>query len=118
MTPRLILDINSLLAGIAGKPGSIAHRLYTRFRTGEVRLIFDGTYLSELERVLDYESIQRLGITRGLAFGMARDLLLMGEYYPQVPRFDWPSLPDPKDWYCWIYGLNLEPMAWSQKTKR
>jgi predicted nucleic acid-binding protein len=99
MPPRLIADVNTLLAGVVGKPGSIAERLYRSFRRGQVRLVFDGTYLAELERVLDYEPIQQLGITRGLAFGMARDLLLLGEYYAQVPRYDWPSLPDPRDWY-------------------
>jgi hypothetical protein len=57
--------------------------------------------------LLEYPHIQtrfKLGAADG--FSVARDLLLLGEYVSPVPRFDWPTLTDPKDWY--LFDLLFE----------
>ena len=55
----------------------------------------------ELRRVLTYPQVLALkgGITPSEAFGLAFDLLRMAEMVPRVKSYDWPSCPDPKDWY-------------------
>lgn len=93
---RLLLDVNVLLSGVVGKSGSIARELYEQALRGEIRMIFNPSYLSELERVLTYERVINLGISSSVVFRMAEDLFLMGEYVPHLERFDWPSLSDPK----------------------
>lgn len=55
--------------------------------------------LSEIERILSYPKVIALGVTPALAFSTAVDLLHLGEYWPNVARYDWPSVSDPKDWY-------------------
>lgn len=78
---RLIADINVLFSGLLGRAGTLNDRLYQRFRQGELRLIFDGEYLKEVVRVLDYPAFAKLGLTAGMAFDLARDLFDLGEYY-------------------------------------
>lgn len=97
--PRLILDTNVLLSGLMGRPGTLAHRLYKQFERGEVRLAFSASLLSEIQDVVGYPGILARGMSPSLAFKLARDLYELGEYYPQVERYDWPSLPDRKDWF-------------------
>ncbi|MCL6527269.1 MAG: putative toxin-antitoxin system toxin component, PIN family [Thermaceae bacterium] len=97
--PRLILDTNVLLSGLMGRPGTMAHRLYKQFERGEVRLVFSASLLSEIQDVVGYPGILARGMSPGLAFKLARDLYELGEYYPKVERYDWPSLPDRKDWF-------------------
>jgi predicted nucleic acid-binding protein len=102
-TPRLIIDVNVILASFGGRRNSLSSQVYTQFRRSNFRLVFDGHYLSEMERVLDYPSLMRLDITPRLAFTLARSLFEFGEHYPQALQYDWPSLSDTKDWYL----LNL-----------
>jgi uncharacterized protein len=108
-TPRIIADINVLLPGIAGRQGILAERLYRQFYKGNLRFIFSSSYLEELERVVDYPSIERFKITRGLTLRLVRNLYDFGEYLPIVPKYDWPSLTDKKDWY--LLNLLLEAEA-------
>jgi putative PIN family toxin of toxin-antitoxin system len=98
--PRVILDANVLLNAITAPPNTILGRLHTRFRHNEIRVVFSEALLSEFQQILEYPHIQarfKLGAADG--FSVARDLLLLGEYVSPVPRFDWPTLTDPKDWY-------------------
>jgi putative PIN family toxin of toxin-antitoxin system len=98
--PRVILDANVLLNAITAPPSTILGRLHTRFRHFEIRVVFSEALLSEFQQILEYPHIQtrfKLGADDG--FSVARDLLLLGEYVSPVPRFDWPTLTDPKDWY-------------------
>lgn len=59
-------------------------------------------FLSETTRVLREPRIEsRIG-SAGRAFEVALDLAFMGQHYhPQ--RYDWPSVPDPKDY--WMLDL-------------
>jgi putative PIN family toxin of toxin-antitoxin system len=105
--PRVILDANVLLNAITAPANTILGRLHTRFRHNEIRVVFSEALLSEFQQILEYPHIQtrfKLGAADG--FSVARDLLLLGEYVSPVPRFDWPTLTDPKDWY--LFDLLFE----------
>ena len=99
---RLILDTQCLLSAVSaasrGQETPLA-QLWRGFRRREVLLVFSETSLLEVQRVLDYAGVARLGITSGTAFAAARDLLRLGEYHAAVPAYEWPSLSDPKDWF-------------------
>lgn len=97
--PRLVVDVNAILNGVTGRPDSILRRLYLRFRGGEVRFVASAALLEELGRVVGYPKVQALGVTPPIAFAVAADLLLLGEYVERVPEYDWPSLSDRYDWY-------------------
>jgi len=97
--PRLIADINVLMAVVLGAPDSLAGKLYARFLKAEVRLVFSADLLNEIERVASYPKIIQKGMNPTLAFKLARDFYELGEYCPQVEHFDWPTLEDRKDWY-------------------
>ncbi len=98
--PRLILDANVLLNAITTPASTILGQLYTRFRRGEIRLLFSEALLTEFQQILVYPRIkERFKLGAGDGFAVARDLLLLGEYVSPLPRFDWPTLTDPKDWY-------------------
>jgi putative PIN family toxin of toxin-antitoxin system len=106
-TPRVILDANVLLNAITAPASTILGRLHTRFRHNEIRVVLSEALLSEFQQILKYPHIQtrfKLGAADG--FAVARDLLLLGEYVSPVPRFDWPTLTDPKDWY--LFDLLFE----------
>jgi putative PIN family toxin of toxin-antitoxin system len=105
--PRVILDANVLLNAITAPTSTILGRLHTRFRHNEIRVVFSEALLTEFQQILEYPHIQtrfKLGAADG--FSVARDLLLLGEYVSPVPRFDWPTLTDPKDWY--LFDLLFE----------
>jgi putative PIN family toxin of toxin-antitoxin system len=105
--PRVILDANVLLNAITAPANTILGQLHTRFRHNEIRVVFSEALLSEFQQILEYPHIQtrfKLGAADG--FSVARDLLLLGEYVSPVPRFDWPTLTDPKDWY--LFDLLFE----------
>lgn len=99
---RLILDTQCLLSAVAahaqGRDTKLAH-VWRTFRARETQLVFGEALLLETQRVLDYASVARLGITSGMAFAAAADLLLLGKYHAPVVRHSWPSLSDPNDWH-------------------
>lgn len=96
---RVVPDANVLLGGIVGKEGGFTRRLYLSFRRGDCAFVVSAELLSEIERILSYPKVITLGVTPALAFATAVDLLHLGEYWPNVVRYDWPSVTDPKDWY-------------------
>lgn len=99
---RLILDTQCLLSAVAGhsqgRQTPLA-LLWQDFRRRELTLVFGETSLLEVQRVLDYPAVARLGITPGTAFTAAKDLLMLGEYCAPVPAHQWPSLSDRGDWF-------------------
>jgi putative PIN family toxin of toxin-antitoxin system len=97
--PRLILDINVLLNGLSGSQSSVNRKIYQAFLRGHVGVVVSESWLCELERVLDYPAIQRLGISAGTSARAMRDMLQLGECIAPVPMFDWVSVHDRKDWY-------------------
>lgn len=99
---RLILDTQCFLSAVAahahGRDTALA-RTWQAFRTRELGLVFGETLLLEIQRVLDYPSVARLGISAGMAFTAATELLLLGEYAAPVPAISWPTLSDRNDWH-------------------
>jgi len=71
-------------------------------QTGEVRLAVSDAFLAETTRVLREPRIEsRIG-SAGRAFEVALDLALMGKFH-RPRRHDWPSVPDPRDY--WMLDL-------------
>lgn len=105
MPKRLIPDINVLLSGVTSERGP-ARELYLAAGRFDVIFVLCPEHFTELRRVLAYPQVLTLGqgITPADAFGLAIELVTMGEMFQRPLRqFDWPSCPDPKDWYL----LNL-----------
>ncbi len=97
---RVIPDINVLLSGVTSAKGP-AKELYQAARRFEVQFVLAEEHLEELARVLSYPVVLRLGggISPADAFALAVDLHRMTEIVHLSTRHDWPSCPDPKDWY-------------------
>ena len=106
---RLIPDVNVLLGGMVGKDEGLLHQLYLSFRRGDCTFVLCADHLVELERILTYPKVLALGVTPSLTFAAAVDLLQLGGYWPTVPRYDWPSVNDLKDWY--LFDLLFETKA-------
>lgn len=99
---RLILDTQCLLSAVSGHSQGLSTPLallWQGFRRREVTLVFSEASLLEIQRVLDYSGVSRLGITPGTAFIAASDLLMLGEYHSPVTASTWPSLSDRGDWF-------------------
>ncbi|GMA16454.1 putative toxin-antitoxin system toxin component, PIN family [Deinococcus metallilatus] len=100
-TLRLVPDVNVLLSGLTSLHGP-AVDLYQAARRFEVVFVLSETHFTELAEVLTYPAVLGMGggvITPSFAFRTAGELHRIGEYYEQVEQLDWPSCPDPKDWY-------------------
>ncbi|WP_027483174.1 PIN domain-containing protein [Deinococcus pimensis] len=98
---RLIPDVNVLLSGFTSTVGP-AFDFYQAARRFDVLLVLCERHFTELADVLSYPAVLNLGsgvITPSFAFRAATELHRLGEYHEQVPKLDWPSCPDPKDWY-------------------
>ncbi|WP_264777206.1 PIN domain-containing protein [Deinococcus aetherius] len=109
---RLIPDVNVLLSGVTSERGP-ARTLYLSARRFEVTFVLSEGHFQELRRVLTYPDVLRLGrgITASDAFGLAVELYEGAEVVRRVERFDWPSCPDPKDWYLLDLFVAAQPDA-------
>lgn len=96
---RLIPDANVLLRGVVGQ--GLAKELYAAFTRSEVRFIVSAELMAELNRILTYPRVIKLGrgITPSIAFGLGLELMYLSEFFPTVARYEWPSLNDINDWY-------------------
>lgn len=101
MPLRLVPDIQVLLSGITSRRGA-SYDLYQAARRFEVIFVLSEQHFSEIAQVLTYDKVLRLGngvLTPSYAFGIARELHRIAELHDPVPTLEWPSCPDPKDWY-------------------
>ena len=102
MTPlRLVPDIQVLLSGLTSTVGP-SFELYQAATRFEMVFVLSAGHFQELSEVLTYPAVLALGngvITPAFAFRAATELHRISEYHDRVPRLDWPSCPDPKDWY-------------------
>ena len=98
--PRLIPDIQVLLSGMTSRHGP-ARDLYLAAMRFDVLFVLADEHFVELQRVLNYPQVLALrgGISAADAFGLATDLYRISEVVSPLERYDWPSCPDPKDWY-------------------
>lgn len=109
---RLIPDVNVLLSGATSERGP-ARALYLAAQRFEATFVLSEGHFQELRRVLTYPEVLRLGrgITASDAFGLAVELYEVAEVVRRVERFDWPSCPDPKDWYLLDLFVTAQPDA-------
>lgn len=94
-------DIQVLLSGVTQRVGP-AHDLWQAARRFEVVLVLGEQHFAELMWVLTYPQVLALGggtLTPSVSFGFATQLFQIGEYHGSVAASEWPSCPDPKDWY-------------------
>ena len=108
-TIRVVADVNIILNSITAKPKSILSELYSKFKRSEVRYLISQELLDELQRTMQYEKVINLGVSPSIAFNIAVDLLLLGEYIAPVSKYDWPTVADKKDWY--LFDLLIEAKA-------
>ena len=111
---RLIPDVNVLLSGATSERGP-ARALYLAAQRFEVTFVLSEGHFQELRRVLTYPEVLRMGrgITASDAFGLDE----VAEVVRRVERFDWPSCPDPKDWYLLDLFVAAQPDAVVTKDK-
>lgn len=116
--PRLIPDVNVLLSGISSRYGP-ARDLYLAAKRFDAVFVLCPQHFEELQRVLTYSQVLALGggITPSDAFGLAFELLQMSEFVQLVRAYDWPSCPDPKDWYLLSLLMTADADAIVTKDK-
>jgi len=116
--PRLIPDVNVLLSGITSRHGP-ARDLYLAAKRFDVMFVLCPQHFEELQRVLTYPQVLALGggISPSDAFGLAFELLQMSEFVQSVKTYDWPSCPDPKDWYLLSLLMTADAAAIVTKDK-
>ncbi|SMB81273.1 putative toxin-antitoxin system toxin component, PIN family [Deinococcus hopiensis] len=98
--PRLVPDINVLLSGLTSRTGP-ARELFLAAQRFDVLFVLADEHFAELQRVLTYPQVLALGggISAAEAFGLATHLYRVAQVVSPLQRHDWPSCPDPRDWY-------------------
>ncbi|AIZ46558.1 toxin-antitoxin system toxin component, PIN family protein [Deinococcus radiopugnans] len=96
----MIPDIQVLLSGLTSSRGP-ARELYLAARRFDVVFVLADEHFMELQRVLTYPQVLALGggISASDAFGLATELQRVSQVVGPLQHHDWPSCPDPKDWY-------------------
>ena len=100
--PLIVLDTGVVVRALTGRLDCASSEVVRAVQTGEIRLAVCDAFLIETTRVLREPRVEsRIG-SAGRAFEVALDLAFMGRHHrPQ--RHDWPSVPDPKDY--WMLDL-------------
>ncbi len=107
-TPLIVLDTGVVVRALMGRVDSSSSEVVRAAQTGEVRLAVSDAFLAEMTRVLREPRVEaRIG-SAGRAFEVALDLGFMG-HHCRVRRHDWPSVPDPNDY--WMLDLALASRA-------
>ena len=106
--PLIVLDTGVVVRALTGRLDSASSEVVRAVQTGEIRLAVSDAFLIETTRVLREPRVEsRIG-SAGRAFEVALDLAFMGRHHrPQ--RYDWPSVPDPNDY--WMLDLALAAEA-------
>lgn len=96
------MDTGVVVRALVGDPSSSSSKVVRAVGSGQLRLALSDDFLSEMVRVMRYPHVERRVGSAGRAFEVALDLGLMGYLY-RTRRYDWPSVPDPKD--GWMLDL-------------
>jgi len=102
--PLIVLDTGVVVRALTGRPDSASSEVVRAAQTGEVRLAVSDAFLAETIRVLREPRVEARIVSAGRAFGVTLGLGFMGRHY-RPRRHDWPSVPDPNDY--WMPDLAL-----------
>lgn len=102
--PLIVLDTGVVVRALTGRPDSSSSEVVRMAQTGEVRLAVSDAFLAETTRVLREPRVESRIASAGRAYEVALDLGFMGFHY-RPRRHDWPSVPDPDDY--WMLDLAL-----------
>jgi predicted nucleic acid-binding protein len=105
--PLIVLDTNVVVASILGREDSDSSLLLQLIYGGNVRPALSDAYLIELFSTVRKPDIERRGSV-GRAFEAGLSIGFHGKHH-HPRRYDWPSIPDRKDW--WILDLAFESGA-------
>ncbi len=105
--PLIVLDTNVVTAAAMGSPRSANSRIIDEVATGGVRLALSDDYMGELVLTMSKPRVEE-NASVGRAVHIALVLAYMGKSY-RPRKYDWPSIPDHKDW--WMLDLALESGA-------
>lgn len=101
--PLAVFDVGVVIRALAGSERAASYQVVRGASTGEPRPAISDDFLRELTNVARRPDIlQRIDPARSLEVGL--ELGLHGEMH-RPRRLDWPSVPDPKDW--WMLDLAL-----------
>lgn len=97
-TPLIVLDTSVVMSALLGDESASSYGVCVFVMTGDLRLALSDALLRELQM-----SIRRPRILRSIrnvsrVFEIGLGLGLMGVLYHPTRR-DWPSVPDPKDYW-------------------
>ena len=97
-----------IVNAIIGQEGSASDRILRAVATADLLLAVSDAGHRELVRVMGYKNIQAKCTNPERAVAVALDIGTMATlYHPR--RFDWPTVPDPKD--GWLLDLAYESEA-------
>lgn len=102
-----------VIRSILGRPEGADARVLRAVATGELFPAMSDEGLLELQRVLGYDFIRERISDPIRAFTIGLDLGIMGKMF-RPRRYDWPTLPDPKD--HWVLDLALEAGSAEART--
>ena len=102
-----MLDTNVVTAAALGSPLSANSLIINEVASGGVRLALSDDYMGEMVLTMSKPHVEE-NASVGRAFHIALALAYMGRSY-RPRKHDWPSIPDPKDW--WLLDLALESDA-------
>lgn len=104
----VVVDTMIVVSGVIGRINGSDATVLHLIETGGLRLASSDAWLRELQEVLTRPVIlERVGDPSRLVRA-ALTVGVMGALY-RPPKFDWPSLSDPKDW--WMLDLAFESGA-------
>lgn len=111
--PLVVLDTMVVIRSILGRREGADARVLRAAATGEILPAISDEGLLELQRVLGYDFIRERISDPVRAFTVGLDLGIMGKMF-QPRKYDWPTLPDPKD--HWVLDLALEAGSAEART--
>lgn len=96
--PLIVIDTDVVVTALLGEKDASSSRIVDAVKTGEVRLALSVAFLKELSETVRRPRVQNNISEPARAFTMGLDLGVIGTLY-RPARYDWPSVPDPKDYW-------------------
>lgn len=103
VAPLAVLDTGVVMSALIGSEQAASYRVMDAAGTGLIRVALSDRGLRELTRIVEEEEERIVSPAR--AFRVASDLWTHGSLHLPARR-EWPSLPDPNDW--WLLDLAFQ----------